>query len=196
MTSTLLQMSGAQLTPCRLSKGVLILIDMQNEYYDGPLKLDGVESATSVAAALLHRARSLGTPIIHVRHRGRPGSAFDPDAARGAIHNDMSAIDGETVIDKTLPNAFAQTTLHEVLSSFEDKQPIIAGFMTHMCVSSTARSALDHGYLPTIVIDAVATRALPDSSGQPIPASDINRIALAELADRFAVLAKSSEIPD
>lgn len=196
MTQTLLQLAGASLEPTPLSKGVLVLIDMQNEYFDGPLKLDGVEAATRAAAGLLQRARAAGTPVIHIRHRGRPGGAFDPEAARGAIHDDVAPLEGEVVIDKGLPNAFADTTLADALASHSRKQPILVGFMTHMCVSSTARSALSHGYMPTVVTDAVATRALPDPSGRDISASDINRIALAELADRFAILATSSDIPD
>lgn len=196
MAKTLLQMAGADLKPTRLSEGLLVLIDIQNEYFDGPLKLDGVEAATKAAMALLDEARAVGAPVVHVRHVGRPGGAFDPEAARGAIHDDVAPLDGEIVIEKSLPNAFAGSQLAGVLASHEGRQPIIAGFMTHMCVSATARSALDHGAMPTIAIDAVATRDLPDPTGGVISASDINRIALAELADRFAVLARTADLID
>ena len=58
----------------------------------------------------------------------------------------------------------------------------------HMCVSSTARAALDHGYRVTIPASAVATRDLPAPDGATMKAADITRYALTELADRFAII--------
>jgi nicotinamidase-related amidase len=66
-----------------------------------------------------------------------------------------------------------------------------------MCISSTARAALDLGYRVTIAGDACATRALPDAlGGAPITGAEIHRIALAELADRFAIVAPVAAIVD
>ena len=194
MAKTLFQLAGADPQPVSLSQAVLVLIDIQNEYFDGPLILDGVTSAAETAAGLLARARAVGTPVIHVRHVGKPGGAFDPTAPRGAIHDSVTPVDGETVIEKTLPNAFSGTKLADVLAMHPNRQPLLAGFMTHMCVSATARSALDHGKLATIAIDATATRALPDPMGDEIAAPVVHRAALAALGDRFAVLARAAEI--
>jgi nicotinamidase-related amidase len=57
-----------------------------------------------------------------------------------------------------------------------------------MCVSATARAALDLGYRTTVIADACATRDLPDGSGGIIDATTVHRVALAELADRFATV--------
>jgi nicotinamidase-related amidase len=65
---------------------------------------------------------------------------------------------------------------------------VMIGFMTHMCVSSTARAAVDLGYRVTINAAACATRNLPDGAGSAIPAATVHRVALAELADRFAIV--------
>ena len=43
--------------------------------------------------------------------------------------------------------------------------------------------------------DAAATRDLPDPMGGVIGADALHRAALAELADRFAIVAKVDEIP-
>ncbi len=74
MAKTLLQLAGATPVPSRLGQSTLVLIDIQNEYFDGPLKLAGVEAAAEVAAGLLARARALGAPVVHVRQRGRAGA--------------------------------------------------------------------------------------------------------------------------
>jgi len=64
--------------------------------------------------------------------------------------------------------------------------------MTHMCVSSTARAALDLGYATTVVATACATRDLPNGSGGHIAATVIHDVALVELSDRFAVIARGA----
>jgi nicotinamidase-related amidase len=89
---------------------------------------------------------------------------------------------------KTLPNAFAGTRLLDVLMPLQRKELILAGFMTHMCISATARVALDLGYRSTVVAAATATRDLPDPLGGRIPAATVQRTSLAELADRFAIV--------
>jgi nicotinamidase-related amidase len=62
-----------------------------------------------------------------------------------------------------------------------------------MCVSSTARAALDLGYRTTIVAAASATRDLPDGLGGVVPAATVHKVALVELSDRFAVIAPTPE---
>ncbi len=196
MAKTLLQLAGANPAPAHLSEAVLLLIDIQNEYFDGPLKLSGVAEAAATAAGLLARARALGTPVVHVRHRGRAGGAFDPDAPRGQIHASVAPKPGETIVEKGLPNAFAGTSLAEVLDGIGKRPVVVAGFMTHMCVSSTVRAALDRGNASTVAMDATATRDLPDPAGGDIPADAIHRAALAAMADRFAVVVRAADIPD
>jgi nicotinamidase-related amidase len=197
MAKTLLQLAGATPVPSRLSESVLVLIDIQNEYFDGPLKLTGVAAAAEAAAGLLARARALGAPVVHVRHRGRAGGAFDPDAPRGAIHASVAPLDGETVVDKGLPNSFAGTRLAEALEELGKRPLVVAGFMTHMCVSATVRAALDRGLSSTVAMDATATRDLPDPlGGGDLPAGIVHRAALAAIADRFATVVRAAGIPD
>jgi nicotinamidase-related amidase len=201
MAKTLLQLAGATPAPSRLSQSTLVLIDIQNEYFDGPLKLSGVEEALGVAAGLLTRARSLDAPVVHVRQRGKPGGAFDPDAPRGQIHASVAPLAGEAIVDKGLPNSFAGTTLAEVLTGLGPRPLVVAGFMTHMCVSATVRAALDRGLSSTVAMDATATRDLPDptnetGAGGDLPADTIHRAALAAIADRFATVVPAADIPD
>ncbi len=74
---------------------------------------------------------------------------------------------------------------------------VLAGFMTHMCVNSTARGAFNLGYAPTVVAAATATRALPGVDGQPVAASVLHTASLAAMADLFAVVVPdAAEIPD
>jgi nicotinamidase-related amidase len=92
------------------------------------------------------------------------------------------------VIAKGLPNAFAGTALDERIRATGRKELILIGFQTHMCISATARSALDHGYRTTIVASACATRDLPNPLGGVTPAEVLHAATLSALADRFAVV--------
>ncbi|SJZ30458.1 Nicotinamidase-related amidase [Enhydrobacter aerosaccus] len=186
MAMTMLQMSGMAPTPATFADGVLLIIDAQREYTDGLLPLPGVATAVQALAGLLEKARSAGAPIVHVRHQSK-GKAFNPASSGFEIVKELTPRDGEAVIDKGLPNAFTGTDLAQQLANVGRKNLIVGGFMTHMCVSATVRSATDHGFMSTIAADTVATRDLPDATGDAtITADAINRITLAALSDRFA----------
>ena len=191
---TLMQLAGIDLTPPRLGDSCLVLIDIQNEYLAGPLALPDAKPAIARAAALLARARESGTAIIHIAHKGAPGSLFDRSAERGAIVAPPKPRPGEIVIEKQLPNAFAGTDLNAQLAATGRKELVLAGFMTHMCISSTARAALDLGFRTTIDADSCATRDLPDGTGGTIAAKLIHDVALAELSDRFAIIARGNAL--
>jgi nicotinamidase-related amidase len=189
---TLLELAGADLTPATVREAALVLIDLQNEYVSGPLALRAAPAAIESAGRLLAQARKSDTPIIHVAHRGKPGGLFDRTAARGAIAALVAPQGGETVVEKGLPNAFADTDLKALLEATGRKNLIIAGLMTHMCVSSTARAALDLGFRVTIDAASCATRDLPDGRGGAISADTVHAVALVELSDRFAIIAHDS----
>lgn len=185
---TLLQMAGADLTPAGWDESTLVLIDCQNEYLTGAVPLPGIEPALDQCAALLLQARDAGAPVIHVRHKGQPGGAFDWQASGGAICDAVAPDEGEPVVPKTLPNSFAGTDLNDRLKAAGRPKLIVGGFMTHMCVSATVRSAVDHGLFSTLVDGACATRDLPDGRGGAVRAADLHRAELAALADRFCVV--------
>src|SRR5436190_17839803 len=132
---TLLQMAGANPTPAKLSEAALVIIDAQNEYVSGKLPLAGVEAALDRLAALLKAARAASAPVIHIVQRGRTGGLFDPDGTGFMIAPQAASLPGETVIEKPLPNAFAKTGLQLAIQATGKNSLVLAGFMTHMCVS-------------------------------------------------------------
>jgi nicotinamidase-related amidase len=181
---TLFELAGLETAPTPLAGSVLVLIDYQNEYLDGPLALAGAAEAVERGSTLLAAARAAGGRIIHVAHMGVPGGPFDRAQHRGAIIGAVQPEADETVVEKPLPNAFARTDLAERIGP-AGTSIVVAGFMTHMCVSSTVRAALDLGYRVTVAGDACATRDLPDPAGV-VGAAELHRVELAALGDRFA----------
>ncbi len=185
---TLRALSELPLEPVALSESTLVMIDCQNTYTYGVMELDGVQEALDEAAVLLDRARSAGIPIIHVQHSDGPGSLYDVEGDSGAIVARVAPRDGEPIVVKQYPNSFVDTDLNDRLTSVGAQNLVLAGFMTHMCVNSTARAAFNLGYAPTVVAAATATRALPGVDGEPVPAAVIQAASLAGIADLFAVV--------
>lgn len=191
---TLLELAGADLSPARLRDASLVLIDLQNEYLSGPIALPGASGAVTGAARVLAAARRAGAPVFHIAHKGKAGGLFDREAPRGQIVSELTPQAGEAVIEKALPNSFAGTDLQTRLVATGRKDIVIVGLMTHMCVSSTARAALDLGFRVTIDAGGCATRALPDGRGGEIPADVVHEVALVELSDRFAVIVRDNNV--
>lgn len=184
---TLFEMAGARPEAGRLSNSVLVIVDAQREYVDGALPLVGVNEAIAEIGKLLARARESGTPVIHVVHRGR-GALFNPGSHGFEIVAALQPLPDETVVEKMRASAFAETNLEKVIQRSGRRSLIVAGFMTHNCVSSTARAARDLGYAPTVVAAATATRDLPDGQDGVIAASVLQTSSLAALADRTATV--------
>ena len=194
---TLLQIAGVTAAPSPWRQSALVLIDCQREYREGGLPLAGIDRAVAEAGRALAAARANAAPVIHIKHRGRPGGAlFAPDGPYWEIMAEMAPAASEPVIEKGFPNAFAKTELETVLRGFGRSDVVLVGFATHMCVSSTARAALDIGLRATVIAGATATRDLPDGKGGVVSAAELQRVALVELADRFAcIVPETSAIP-
>jgi nicotinamidase-related amidase len=197
MNATLRQLGGLPDQPAALSDSTLILIDCQNTYTEGVLELVGVQPALDQAAELLDRARVARIPIVHIMHDDGAGSLYDVGDKIGQIVDRVAPRKGELVVVKTFPNAFTGTDLNERLTAAPGRDLILAGFMTHMCVSSTARGAFSLGYRPAVVAGATATRALDGPSGEPVPASVIQSASLAGISDLFGIVVPTSgDLPD
>ncbi len=190
---TLLEMAGVSAAAPQWSAAALVVIDIQREYTEGALPLAGGAEAVREAALVLGAGRAAGAPIFHIAHHGRPGGKlFNPEGALVQFAAEVTPGTDEAVVAKGLPNAFAGTNLHALISATGRKNLIVIGFATHMCVSATVRAATDLGYRSTVVADATATRDLPDPLGGTVEAATVQRAALAELADRFATVVKNA----
>ncbi|MEM1345216.1 MAG: cysteine hydrolase family protein [Pseudomonadota bacterium] len=194
---TLRSLTGARAEALALSQTALVLIDCQQTYREGVMALDGVEPALEEAAALLARARAAGAPIIHIRHDAGAGSPYDVSAPIGQIAAPVAPLGEEPVVTKNYPSSFEKTELDTLLKDLGVSKLTLAGFMTHMCVNSTARAAFNHGYDVQVVATATATRALPDPRGGEIASAAVHASALAAIGDLFgSVAATAADLPD
>ena len=196
--STLLELAGGEFDKLDWSNCAVVFIDYQNEYVNGAMPLGQLGSkAIANAGLLLNKARKEDIPIFHIAHHGEDnGNVFDPLSSNVAIVDDLKPMNGEKTITKKHPNAFYNTDLEELISATQKQQIIFAGFMSHMCVSSSVRAAFDLGFQNFVCHDACATRDLPNATRETISADTMHDTAMAALQDRFAALVSTDELVD
>ncbi|WP_229911910.1 isochorismatase family protein [Streptomyces lanatus] len=186
-TTTLRGLNGLPDEPASLGSATLIMVDYQNTYTRGVMELDGWRPALEAAAELLDAAREAGGNVIHIVNDGGADTPYDIRRPIGRIHDRVRPAKGEPTVVKKAPNAFVNTELGGLVDRAGRKDLVIAGFMTHMCVTFTAEGAFLRGNRPTVVADACATRPLP-SVGGGLSARQIHHGALATIADLYGVV--------
>jgi nicotinamidase-related amidase len=175
---------------------VLVIIDIQNDYFPGgSMELVGAEAAGQVASGLLARHRAAARPVIHVRHENlRPGSTFFLPGTGGAeIHPCVTPLPGEPVVLKHYPSSFRDTDLLGLLRGLSATRLTVCGMMTHMCVDTTVRAAFDLGLSVRLAADGCATRDL-SFAGRSVAAADVQTAYLAALGAVFAQVAPAAEL--
>jgi len=98
-----------------LAKRALIVIDVQNEYFDGRLPITDPQTEVSLAniGQAMDAATAAGVPVIVVRH----GDA-DPEATSFRVgthtwelHPEIERRPRDHLVEKTLPGSFTGTPL-------------------------------------------------------------------------------------
>lgn len=164
-------------------KKALIIIDIQNDYFDqGTMTLVGSDTACRNAGLLLERFRTDSLPVIYIQHIAtRPDAAFFLPNTKGAeIHETIIPLENEKVIVKHYPNSFRETVLSEYLNEKQISDLVICGMMTHMCVDATTRAAKDLGFNISVIGDACATKDL-EYNGKVVKSNEVQNSFLAAL---------------
>ena len=96
----------------------LILVDIQKDYFPGGrMELVGMNDASRNARELLQFFRGKKWPMFHIQHIAVNDGAtfFLPNSLGMEIHENVTPISNEPVIQKHHPNSFLNTKLHEEL---------------------------------------------------------------------------------
>jgi nicotinamidase-related amidase len=161
----------------------LIVIDIQNDYFEGGRNpLVNSYNAAVKAKLLLDKFREKNLPVVLIQHIStRAGSSFFlPNTTGADFHELVTPVDTDKIIVKNFPNSFRNTGLLDYLKSINAQKLIICGMMTHMCVNSTTRAAKDLGFECTVISDACATKAL-EFNGEKVDAKNVHYSFLAAM---------------
>ncbi len=171
-----------------MSKTALILVDIQNDYFEGGRwPVDKMQAVSANAARLLENARKKEEMVIHVRHEIPSDSApfFRPGSKGAEIHASITPVAGEIVILKHRPNSFAGTSLQADLEAGEITDVVICGAMSQMCIDATSRAAVDLGYGVTVIEDACGAKEQVFND-ETVPAQLVHASFMAPLAMSYA----------
>jgi nicotinamidase-related amidase len=169
-------------------KAALILVDIQKDYFPGGrMELVGMKEASENAREMLRFFREKKWPIFHIQHIAVKDGAtfFLPNSQGMDIHENVTPISNEPVIQKHHPNSFLNTKLHEELLKAGIESVVICGAMSHMCIDATTRAAADLGFQCTVVHDACATKDLT-FGGKAVPADMVHGAFMAALQSVYA----------
>jgi len=166
----------------------LILVDIQNDYFPGGrMELVGMVAASSKAKDLLSFFRESQWPTFHVQHIAvREGSTFFlPDTKGAEIHESVTPLPADIVIQKHHINSFIETQLlHEVKEAAVERV-VICGAMSHMCVNAAVRAAADLGFSCVVIHDACAAMNV-QFEGKMITAQEVHGSSMAALGMAYA----------
>jgi len=171
-----------------MEKKILILIDIQNDYFPGgKMELVDMEKASKNAQILISDFRKKNLPVVFIKHLAIRANAsfFIPGTVGAELHESICPVEGETVIIKNYPNSFRNTSLHEHLKTLQVNELVICGAMSHMCIDTTVRAAFDLGYSSTVISDACATRDLVFNE-EKVEAAKVQLAYMAALNGTFA----------
>ena len=166
-----------------MSKKALIIVDVQNDYFPGgKWVLEGMDAAMKNVCSLLEFSRGHGDLVVHVRHEAQSANApfFVAGTPGAQIHASIKPLDTEVMILKHAPNSFHGTDLKVKLDEHGIEEVVICGAMSHVCIDSTTRAAVDLGYACTVINDACATRDV-EFDGVAVPARQVHAALMAAL---------------
>lgn len=192
------ELTGAPRSTASPLDSTLIIVDAQNEYADGLLKTADIDRTRAAISTVLETYRAAAADpsrsnIVHVVHSVAEGApVFTPNTDLCSEFPEIAAAADEKVIAKRFPGAFTETDLHAHLQSVpggRGRKVVLAGYMAHVCVSTTARQAHELGYEVVICGDAVGDRDIPGARGE-----EVTGMVLCELADAFGTVVESRDL--
>lgn len=153
------------------SRAALVLVDPAEAYVNPECPLyAGVEDTAVAMRELLGVARAAGIPVFVTRVVIGPadGGIFrrkvpalkwlDPESPYSGYIEGLEPVDGETVVTKQYPSAFAGTSFAATLTALRVDTLIIGGLSTSGCIRATATDAMQAGFIPVVVREAVGDR--------------------------------------
>jgi len=148
----------------------LIVIDAQQEYFDGLLPIQYPARNDSIAniQTAINTAEQNGIPVVLVQHElpaGAPvfasGSATWQNRPEVAAHENVAA----KRISKQFSSIFAGTHLEAWLREQGTDTITVAGYMTNNCVIASAAAAEPLGFAVEVLADATGAIDLSNDAG-------------------------------
>ncbi|GAA2158564.1 ureidoacrylate peracid hydrolase [Humibacillus xanthopallidus] len=181
----------------------LLNVDIQNVFVEmAANSLEVVDRINRLAAV----CRSVGIPVIHVRHAhpagadtgllgelfpsGRDGM-LERTSQTAAFHESLVIEPGDQFLEKPHFGAFHDTDLLDRLERLGVDTIIITGIETNVCCETTAREAMVRDVRAFFISDAMTTGGVPGLSIE-----EVQRASLATVGALFAQVTTTDQMID
>lgn len=171
-------------------KRALIVIDAQNEYFSGKLRIGHPPVSQSLPniARAMDAASAAGLPVVVVQQNAPENS---PIFAKGShswqLHEEVARRPRSHLIEKNLPSAFTGTDLAQWLEANGVDTLAVTGYMTHNCDASTIFEAAHRGLQVEFLSDATGALAYANEAGSA-SAEEIHRVFSVVFHSNFAAV--------
>jgi nicotinamidase-related amidase len=153
----------------------LVVIDMVRAYTDPQYPLYIGSHAPDVVAAvvtLVDAARAADIPVVYTGVRYQPGGVdggvffrkvpplelFVGESDAGSLVPELTPLSDEPLILKQYASAFWSTPVASMLHARGVDTVILAGVSTSGCIRASATDAMQQGFIPVVVREAVGDR--------------------------------------
>lgn len=171
-------------------KRALIVIDVQNEYVTGNLRIEypDVQLSLGNIARAMDAAHAAGIPIVVVQHLAAESS---PLFARGSqqadLHPTVAKRPFDHLVQKSLASALTNTGLAAWLRDRQVDTLTVVGYMTHNCDTSTVLQAHHEGWKVELLHDASGSLPYENAAGRA-SAEEIHRAFTVVMNTGFAAV--------
>jgi len=174
----------------------LIVVDVQNEYFDGVLEIQHPPREQSLANVVraVQVAKEHGLPVVLVRHElPEEAPVFAVGSTGWAIHPQVEALAGPSWkrVSKDKGSVFAGTDVASWLGEQGVDTVTIVGYMTNNCDIATAVGAEELGLAAEILSDATGAIHLANEAGK-VSAEQLHETLMVLLHSNFAAVASTA----
>ena len=173
-----------------MASRALVVVDVQNEYVTGqmPISYPNVYESLANVGRAMDAAAAHHLPIAVIQHRASVDSPiFAADSDGYQLCDVVAERHFDLRLDKEMPSSFTGTGLEAWLRAHDVDTIVVVGFMTQLCVESTARDAVHRGFDVEVLEDATGTLDLANQAGRR-SAQDIHETVCVVLQSEFAAV--------
>ncbi|WP_375592070.1 cysteine hydrolase family protein [Chitiniphilus eburneus] len=173
----------------------LIVIDVQNEYETGGLKIEYPPFAQTLARVgeAMDAAHAAGIPVVVVQHSMAAGAPVFAAGSHGwQLHETVARRPHDHHVEKHQASALAGTDLGSWLRQRGIDTLTVVGYMTQNCDDSTVKQAAHEGFAVEFLSDASGALALANRAGHAT-AEEIHRVTMVVMQSNFAAVLTTGE---
>ncbi|MDE2086118.1 MAG: cysteine hydrolase, partial [Xanthomonadaceae bacterium] len=183
------------MTEVRHPRRALVVIDVQNEYESGGLRIQYPPVADSLRniGRAMDAAHVAGIPVIVAQQSSPADAPLFATGSRGwELHPLVAGRPRQHYLRKTLPSAFAGTDLGDWLREHGVDTLAVVGYMTHNCNDTTIKHAFDAGLQVEFLMDASGSVPYANRAGSAT-AEEIHRVFAVVEQSRYAAVMTTDE---